>query len=352
MSNKGVSGQLLPRHIKPQADELLSSWLTRLSLAHGLEPRAFCTILWPAKQIWVGDIDRRATLDMLSILAEKTAISRRRAFDTTLSAYEGTLWDSYGPRHWLLLGTIQRQRRDRPGLQYCPQCLRADATPYFRRYWRLGFVTVCTDHDRLLLDRCPACCDPVNFHLLPYDTDTIARCHQCQFDLVVAESPALDANPAHQRLVTLQTLLLQALTTGWYPLAEDEIVKLCHFLRVLRHLGRLLIRHRDADLHRARLCRRVQQPHFVPHLPSSKQWALEGLSVTDRFRLLLLLAWWLEDWPDHFVTVCLELLIWPRDLLRRMASPPLWYEQTVEQVTWSEALKRVLQEYNNEWNVP
>jgi len=147
-------------------------------------------------------------------------------------------------------------------------------------------------------------------------------------------------------------MLLQALTTGWYPLAEDESVQLGHFLGVLRHLGRLLVRHRDADLHRARLCQRVKQPYFIPHLPSSPQWTLEGLSVTDRFRLLLLLAWWLEDWPDQFITVCLELPIWPRDLLRHMASPPLWYEQTVEKVTWSEAFQRALQEYNNEWNVP
>src|SRR2546421_10745867 len=85
MSKQGLSGQLLPRHIKPQADELLSSWLTRLRWAHGLGLRAFCTILWPATPIWVGDIDHRATLDMLSILAEKTALSRRRVFATPLS---------------------------------------------------------------------------------------------------------------------------------------------------------------------------------------------------------------------------------------------------------------------------
>jgi len=355
MSEKSVSGQLFPRHVKPQADELLSSWLTRLSLAHGLQPRAFCTILWPAKPIWTGDIDRRATPDMLSILAQKTATSRRRAFATTLSAYAGTLWeglDSYGSRPWLLLGAIQSQRRGRPGLQYCPQCLRADAAPYFRRCWRLGFVTVCTDHHRRLLDRCPACCDPVNFHLLPRDTDTITRCYQCQLDLVVAESPALDTSPVHQRLVTFQTLLLQALTTGWYPLADSEIVRLPHYLRVVRHLGRLLLTHRDADHQRARLCRRVEQPYFVPCLPSSKQWALEGLSVTDRFRLLLLLAWWLEDWPEQCITVCLEHLIWPSDLLRHMPSPPLWYEQMVQKVSWWEALKKAIQEDNNEWNAP
>jgi hypothetical protein len=352
MSDQGLSGRFFPRHVKPQADELLSSWLTRLSLAHGLQPRAFCTILWPAKPLWAGDIDRRATPAMLALLAKKTATARRRAFATTLSAYEGTLWEGWGSsgsRPWLLLGTIQSQRRRRPGLQYCPQCLRTDTTPYFRRCWRLGFVTVCTDHYRRLLDRCPACRDPVNFHLLPRDTDTLTRCAQCQFDFVAAESPTLEPRLAHQRLVTFQTLLLHALATGWYPLAAAESVRLPHFLRVVRHLGRLLVMHRDADQQRAKLCRRVEQPYFVPCVPASKQWALEGLSVTDRFRLLLLVVWWLDNWPERFITVCLEHLIWPRDLLQRMPSPPLWYEQIVQKVSWEEALKRAIQAYNNVW---
>jgi hypothetical protein len=69
------------------------------------------------------------------------------------------------------------------------------------------------------------------------------------------------------------------------------MVRLPHYLRVVRHLGGLLVTHRDADYRRAGLCRRVEQPYFVPCLPASKQWAIEGLSVTDRYRLLLLLAW-------------------------------------------------------------
>src|SRR5262249_26619441 len=89
MSEQGLSGQLLPRHVKPQSDELLSSWLTRVSLAHGLQPRTFGSILWPAKASWTGDIDRRATPEMLSILAQKTATSPRQALATTLRAYEG-----------------------------------------------------------------------------------------------------------------------------------------------------------------------------------------------------------------------------------------------------------------------
>jgi hypothetical protein len=213
-------------------------------------------------------------------------------------------------------------------------------------------VTVCTDHHCYLLDRCPACFDPVNFHLLPYDTDTITRCYQCQLDFVGVESRALDTSQGHQRLVTFQTLLLKALEGGWYPLAENQMVRLPDYLRVVRHLGRLLVTHRDADLHRTRLCRRLDHPYFVPCWPASKQWALEGLSVTDRFRLFLLLAWWLENWPERFVTVCLDHLIWPRDLLGHMPSPPLWYEHTVQQVSWGEALKRAIQAYNDAQNAP
>ena len=352
MSKTGWSRELLPRHVKPQPDELLSSWLTRLSLAHGLQLSTFCRLMWPGK-IWSGDIDRRTTPEMLALLAQKTATSPRQAWGTTLRAYEGTLWEagcSSSSRHWLLLGAIPGQRRHRPGLQYCPQCLRADAMPYFRRSWQLGFVTVCSDHHCALLDRCPACFDPVNFHLLPYDTDAMTRCYQCQLDLVVLESPALDTSQGHERLVTFQIRLLQALEGGWFPLAENQMVRLSDYLRVVRHLGRLLVTHHDADRQRARFCRRLDQPDFVPRWPASKQWALDGLSAADRLRLFLVLAWWLEDWPERFITTCLAHELWPRDLLGYLSSPPPWYEHTAQRVSWGEANRRAIQAYNDAQN--
>jgi hypothetical protein len=166
------------------------------------------------------------------------------------------------------------------------------------------------------------------------------------------ESRALDTSEGHQRLVAFQTLLLKALEGGWYPLSENQRVRLPDYLRVVRHLGRLLLTHRDADDQRARFCRRLDQPYFIPCWPASKAWALEGLSVMDRFRLLLLLAWWLEDWPEQFITVCFDHLIWPRDLLGHMLSPPQWYEHTVQQVSWEKALKRAIQTYIDAQNAP
>jgi len=344
MADKGLSGQRFPCHVQPQADELLSSWLTRLSLAHGLQPRTFCTILWPATPIWIGDLDWRATSGMLSLLAQKTATSRQRAFATSLRAYASTLWEglsAYGSRPWLLLGARQSQRSGRPGLQYCPQCLRADATPYFRRCWRLGFMTVCTAHRRRLLDRCAACGEPVTLHCLPSETETITRCARCQHDLRAIEAPGLEDSPLHQRVVAFQAWLLTALSTGWCQLAVPGRVRLAPYLRVLHQLACVLATHPRADYRRAQLCYRCDQPFFALCFPAVARRVIEALAVTDRFRLMLLLAWWVEDWPEHFIAVCLETCLWPRELLARMPAPPVWFADIVQNISWWEALHRL-----------
>ena len=45
MFDHGLSGQLWLIHCKPYDEEVLSSWVSRLSWAYGTEPRRFCTAL-------------------------------------------------------------------------------------------------------------------------------------------------------------------------------------------------------------------------------------------------------------------------------------------------------------------
>ena len=92
----------------------------------------------------------------------------------------------------------------------------------------------------------------------------MTRCYQYQLDFVGVASRALEPSEGHQRLVAFQTLLLKALANGWYPLADHQMVRLPDYLRVVRHLGRLLLTRRDADDQRARLCRCLDQPYFIP----------------------------------------------------------------------------------------
>src|SRR2546422_2920246 len=154
----GLSGHLWPIHLHPQADELLSSWLTRLRLAYGLAPRAFWPSLSSIPRRGARDIDRRAPAALLALLAQRTATSLPRVFATTLTAYERHLRELCTPTnapHWLFVNALQSQHHGLPALQYCPQCLRRDAQPYFRRRWRLSLVTLCLIHHCHLLDRCP-----------------------------------------------------------------------------------------------------------------------------------------------------------------------------------------------------
>jgi hypothetical protein len=72
--------------------------------------------------------------------------------------------------------------------------------------------------------------------------------------------------------------------------------------------------------------------YFEPSFPSSQGRAIEVLSVTDRFRLMLLLAWWLVDWPDQFVAICAMAKLTVTDLRSNFSNRPDWYEDVVGQV--------------------
>ncbi len=173
-----LSGQLWPIHLKPYRNELLSSWLIRLMRAHGGEAYRVCNSLWRHPAFWNRDIDKGIFEDVLEMLAEKTATSLARTLDTTLRGYPGfpeqALYDN-GLSPWLLSIGLRGGRRYRPWVQYCPQCLQDDEEPYFRRHWRLTFVTACQRHRCRLLDRCVACGAPCNFPNLNVPLDPRAQ---------------------------------------------------------------------------------------------------------------------------------------------------------------------------------
>lgn len=300
-------------------------------------------MLRPGKGLGSGDIDRCADPTILEVLAKKTATPLNQVLTTRLKAYEGRLFIELksNSTRWLLMNAMQGYRRQLPALQFCPQCLRSDPSPYFRHHWRLGFVTVCGQHRQRLLDCCPVCQEPVNYQCLEREAHSITYCHQCRFDLRWAQAPTLDDTSLHQCLILLQKNLLDALKTGCYSLSS-EIVTPLDYLQVLHQLARLLLTRRHADYRRDRLCHRLGLAAFEPCFRAPRLRIVEALPAHDRFQLMRLLAWWLSDWPERFITVCFDALIWSRDLLAGIPAPPRWYEYTAQQVNCSNALSRVL----------
>jgi hypothetical protein len=330
-----LSGRLWPIHLKPYRDELLSSWLIRLIRAHGGEAYRVCNSLWGHPAFWNRDIDKGIFEDVLEMLAEKTATSPARTLDTTFLGYPGfpehELYGN-GLSPWLLSIGLRGGRRYRPWVQYCPPCLQDDEDPYFRRHWRLTFVTVCQRHCCRLLDRCMACGAPCNFHQLSGDADAITRCYRCRFDARRARAPSLNNTAAHHRHIEFQTFLVEALERGWCALSKSQLTPTVHYLLVLRQLGRLLVTRNRALERRTAFCRHLGEPYFEPCFPSPRARALEVLSVVDRFALMRLLGWWMDDWPDQFVAMCAMANLTMTDLMRDLPYRPLWYEEAVEQV--------------------
>lgn len=331
MFDRPLAGRLWPIHLKPYDDEALSSWVLRLGRAYGADLGRLCT----GHPIAHRDLDKGLCDDLLTVLAEKTATPPARVWDTTLRGYPGfphrELRDN-GLSSWVLSIGLRKGRRQRPWLQYCPRCLQEDPDPYFRRRWRLAFVTVCPIHGCRLLDRCSVCGAPCNSDRLPPEVEAITQCHRCRFDARCALAPALRGTADHSRVMRFQNVLIEALQRGWCPLARGETVATTQYLAVLAQLGRLLMTRNHAQVLRAGFCQHLGEPYFAPAFASPKARALEALTVDERFPLMLLLGWWLDDWPEQFVAMCAMAKLTVTELRRDFQLAPDWYQEAVGQV--------------------
>lgn len=163
-----------PVVVRPQSDELLSSWAHRLAFANGIAPRSFGRVLGFSSGMWSASLDMNFQTDAINILTAHTGIPLPRLFAMSLKG---------SPLKRLLLPLRDDGRRLRSTwLQFCPQCLAEDAEPYFRRQWRLATRISCPHHRCGLRDRCPSCRSRIavfsQLELVPQHF-----CAACGFDL-------------------------------------------------------------------------------------------------------------------------------------------------------------------------
>lgn len=178
-----------PVSVSPHPDELLSSWLHRLAIANGVPPRSFGGILGLGGGMWSARLDLRIPRNVITLLHDRTGVPTE-----TISAmtFEGSELIA------LLLPLRKNGRRTQSTwVQFCPKCLAADETPYFRRQWRLATHISCVVHGSGLRDRCPSCRSAI----ISFDqAELIAQhyCGQCGFDL--RSVPTQTVNMSARRL--------------------------------------------------------------------------------------------------------------------------------------------------------
>jgi hypothetical protein len=148
----------------------------------------------------------------------RTGVPNNVTLGTTLRSYEGVLFKTMrwsGSQQWILALQMHHRKRIGFGLQFCPACLAEDVIPYFRKQWRVAFVTICVRHGIMLLDRCPKCKSPLAFHRLDMlmaksgEFMRLSYCHECLHNL--SDSPRIEPTSYSSSASALLHEAIQAL---------------------------------------------------------------------------------------------------------------------------------------------
>lgn len=307
-----IPEDLWPVHLKPEPGELLSSWMVRFAHAHGLRVETMCSQLFGrASSVWNRDIDRSISAAMLRKLSSASGHDLDLLQQGTLQSFEGIISErinSRGSSSGVLPLGVYHRKRTRRSLMYCPQCLRTDTNPFFRKAWRISWITTCSTHGLRLFDCCPQC----NESIVPHRVDMKWRmqtsvgstlhtcCHQCSFDLRWAPESAATVDE-----LAAGCWMDHALQFGWVAVGDSVVYAPAFFAGISA---------------------------LVLALHSKVRWqGLDMSSLEQRRELISRACLLLPEWPTRFLKRCSESNWTSVDLTLPRKQLPFWLHQVVRQ---------------------
>ncbi|MCH8618029.1 TniQ family protein [Undibacterium sp. TS12] len=323
---------------KPFDDELLSSWMVRIAWHNVEKLESLCSKLWGTRsQILNADIDRTALLGRYEIIADKCGVSHDRAWQTTLAAYKGILFDdipTLGAAHWVMPLGGRKRHRFLYGLQCCPACLREDAEPYYRRQWRLAFITVCLKHHQVLIDRCDCCGSPLSFHESDFgsyripDTLNMTICHRCGRDYRDIPTAPYEKCQWGHFVEAFQKIAESAMEDNWARVSAREEIYAILFFNGIRHLLRAIA----TNSHCRGLKKVIVAKNKFLYQPTRFENGkfCERLDLHWRFEFCGILGWILQSWPSNFVESAKQAKL-SSSYLRIYRGPlPYWIDMPIK----------------------
>ena len=243
-------------------------------------------------QVWNRDIDRLGPNWIIEALSEGSGTPIQVAYETTLRSYEGWLFPAFraaGSLQWITTLKMFHRTRQGFGMQYCPQCLYEDEDPFFRKAWRVAFITTCPAHRCMLRDRCIDCGAGVAFHrgdigcFAGQHRNSIADCYSCGGSLTRESGDTIEAYDS-QVLDWLSDLSLSVLNFDRSSQSSN--------IDVMRQMAVLLTsRFSTMKLH-AHVCQQLAVPEMSL---AEGRTPIETRSLKERHHLIQLIAWLMMD---------------------------------------------------------
>lgn len=278
--------------------------------------------------MWVRDIDRMSPDWLIKQLSLHTGVSEESILNCSLLAYKGLLYREYkssGKQYWILplikVDSINRHH----GVQFCAKCLAEDPVPYFRKRWRVAFYTMCTKHQCMLHDRCPACDATVMFHrgemgkIGQNESDSITLCHACGFDLRDApvSPPTIYDDSAYQTWLPALQMLEGGKVDNRYDLAFFEVLsQLCQIL---------LASYKHVHL-REYVSKMIGAPSIRLYI---KRKPFEYYPLKDRHVVIQLAMWLMTDPESRILDAWRNKAVRYSVLKKDFEGMPEWYAEIV-----------------------
>lgn len=328
---------LLPAFCKPYPDELLSSWLARLSFNHGLRANSFHKLSLLKKTENISDVDRYITNEEIDRLARQTNCGFDEVKNTTLLYYANRLHapiTSATPEKWLL--ARQRLSKKSPkvlyksGLLYCPCCFsRTDAEPYYKREWRLAISFVCPDCGCYLIEKCPHCDWGVSYikHPFAYSGKDIGNpmvtCEYCLNNMANCE-----IEKAPEYLIRMQNELNTLLADG----LNDKGQCSESYLKALYHIANLILKGGKKGYSRGKMRSVIKNVYniygiFINTIKQTRTF--RDIPLKKRADIITAAHSLLDAWPVTFLDICKEHQLNSQDILVGFHDAPDWFREPI-----------------------
>lgn len=301
----------------------------------------FYSMLVTKEQIWTRDIDRSAPATLLNALNETLEVGELTQH--TLKKYEGRalsyFTDNTTCTGILPIGVFHRRRRLR-GLQFCPMCLATDPIPFFRTRWRLTSSFICTEHECFLNNQCHFCKAPIQYHRLWAEYNRVDICPICESDLRV--SPI---HHAPEQLVKAQSVINDAIDTGWYHLSKTRTLMSAIFLDGLYHFCRLFIQqaYKQDFINACKVELDFPLPVEKELLCIKSNLELNFSSVVRAyaFSFALLLT---PSWPKRFIQLFKQLDWRSQKIYKHRETLPFWLDEVIKRYFYEPTYQKSLLE--------
>src|ERR1700722_1299851 len=125
----------------PIPGELLSSWLRRVSSAHGMPYFSFESLRIPEASSTIGELDFVADRGFFDAVASRSGADPKMLWSMGFAADEGLVHSRLvlGNLEWITPRGMVDERRRWRSMSFCPSCLATDSIPYYRKHWRYAF---------------------------------------------------------------------------------------------------------------------------------------------------------------------------------------------------------------------